>query len=74
MVVPEDCCALPMNLATVECAEGNDVQALETLERLMDFAPDDRRARAFTEAFVPEESYVSKVKDFKRVPRDRSRQ
>jgi predicted CXXCH cytochrome family protein len=45
--------ALPsagMNLAAVECARENGTQALETLDRLLEFSPDDRMAKAFEDA------------------------
>ena len=38
--------AAGMNLAVVECAEGERTAALETLGRLLEFAPDDGQARA----------------------------
>jgi cytochrome c-type biogenesis protein CcmH/NrfG len=39
-----------LNLAVVECAEGQQSQAIETLSRLLTFAPDNDRARAMLEA------------------------
>ena len=38
-----------INLAVVECAEGDRAAALATLERLLEFAPDDQKARALAE-------------------------
>ncbi|MGA8043571.1 MAG: tetratricopeptide repeat protein, partial [Terracidiphilus sp.] len=38
--------AAGMDLAMVECAEGNREGALKTLERLLEFAPDDGKVRA----------------------------
>lgn len=38
--------AAGMNLAVVECAEGEQTAALQTLNRLLEFAPDDSKARA----------------------------
>jgi len=35
-----------MNLAVVECAQGESAAALETLDRLLEFSPDDQKARA----------------------------
>ncbi len=42
--------AAGLNLATVECAQENGTQALETLDRLLEFSPDDEKARAFADA------------------------
>lgn len=41
--------AAAMNLAVVECAEGEKDATLETLGRLLEFAPDDEGAREFGE-------------------------
>jgi len=41
--------AAAMNLAVVECAEGERDATLETLTRLLEFAPDDEGARQFGE-------------------------
>jgi predicted CXXCH cytochrome family protein len=38
--------AAGMNLATVDCGSGKKTEALETLNRLLTFSPDDQRARA----------------------------
>ena len=42
--------AAGMNLVAVECAEGKDAQVLETLERILEFAPDDEKARELANA------------------------
>jgi predicted CXXCH cytochrome family protein len=36
-----------MNLAVVECSAGDRDQALQTLERMLVFSPDDQKARSF---------------------------
>ena len=36
-----------MNLAIVECGEGEKTGAIDTLDRLLNYAPDDEKAREF---------------------------
>jgi hypothetical protein len=35
-----------MNLAVVECGEGERAAALQTLDRLLEFSPDNQKAKA----------------------------